>query len=73
MSQSDVFPVPEDWRRTAMWTPDVRDAALARLESDPDGYWRDLAARLDWIEPFTVPSETILWPCRCLMAGPSSR
>ena len=24
-------------------------------------------------EPFTVPSETILWPCRCLIGGPSSR
>jgi acetyl-CoA synthetase len=30
------------------------DAAVARVESDPDGYWRDVAARLDWIEPFSV-------------------
>jgi acetyl-CoA synthetase len=30
------------------------EAALSRVESDPDGYWRDVAARLDWIEPFTV-------------------
>ncbi|MGZ8370807.1 MAG: acetate--CoA ligase [Caulobacteraceae bacterium] len=51
MSDAQVFPVPEDWRANALWTPERRDAALARLESDPDGYWRDLAMRLDWITP----------------------
>jgi acetyl-CoA synthetase len=30
------------------------DAALKRVEADPDGYWRDLAGRLDWIRPFSV-------------------
>ena len=30
------------------------EAAVARVESDPDGYWRDVAGRLDWIKPFTV-------------------
>ncbi|MFZ4605981.1 MAG: acetate--CoA ligase [Caulobacter sp.] len=29
------------------------DAAVARVESDPDGFWRDVAGRLDWIKPFT--------------------
>src|ERR1700761_5358304 len=30
------------------------EAAVARVESDPEGYWRDVAARLDWIKPFSV-------------------
>ena len=30
------------------------EAAVARVEIDPDGYWRDVAGRLDWIKPFTV-------------------
>jgi acetyl-CoA synthetase len=27
--------------------------AWRRVESDPDGYWREVAARLDWSKPFT--------------------
>ena len=30
------------------------DAAVKRVETDPDGFWRDVASRLDWIKPFTV-------------------
>src|SRR5690606_14484130 len=30
------------------------ETARARVEEDPEGYWRDVAARLDWIKPFTV-------------------
>jgi acetyl-CoA synthetase len=29
------------------------EAAVARVEADPEGYWRDLAGRLDWIKPPT--------------------
>ncbi len=29
------------------------DAAMARVESDPDGYWTEVAGRLDWMKPFT--------------------
>jgi acetyl-CoA synthetase len=30
------------------------EAALSRVESDPDGYWREVAARLDWMAPFSI-------------------
>jgi acetyl-CoA synthetase len=30
------------------------EAAWKRVEADPDGYWRDLAGRLDWIKPFSM-------------------
>jgi acetyl-CoA synthetase len=29
------------------------DAAWKRVEADPNGFWTDVAKRLDWIKPFT--------------------
>jgi acetyl-CoA synthetase len=54
VSDNEVFPVPEAWARNALMNAGAYDAAVARVDSDPDGYWRDVAARLDWIKPFTV-------------------
>ena len=53
MSEGEVFPVPEAWAKKALMTAEGYAAALARVESDPDGYWRELADRLDWIQPPT--------------------
>ncbi|MCA6289201.1 acetate--CoA ligase [Phenylobacterium sp.] len=49
MSEGEVFPVPEAWAKKALMTAEGYSAALARVESDPDGYWMELAGRLDWI------------------------
>ncbi|HEY2661489.1 MAG TPA: acetate--CoA ligase [Caulobacteraceae bacterium] len=54
MSQSEVFPVPEAWAKRARMDAAGYDAAVARVEADPDGFWRDVAGRLDWIKPFSV-------------------
>ena len=54
MSDGQVFPVPKAWAARAHMDAAGYDAAVARVESDPEGYWRDVAARLDWIEPFSV-------------------
>ncbi len=54
MSETQVFPVPADWAARARMNAAGYEAAVGRVESDPEGYWRDVAARLDWIEPFTV-------------------
>ena len=48
-----MFPVPEAWAKKALMTAEGYAAALARVESDPDGYWHELAGRLDWIRPPT--------------------
>ena len=53
MSDNEVFPVPEAWAKKARMNAAAYDAAVARVESDPDGYWTDVAKRLDWIKPFT--------------------
>ena len=53
MSNGQVFPVSDDWAGKAHIDAAGYDAALARVEADPEAYWRDLAARLDWITPPT--------------------
>jgi acetyl-CoA synthetase len=53
MSDDLVFPVPEAWAKKAHMDAAGYDAALKRVESDPGGFWRDVAGRLDWIKPFT--------------------
>jgi len=54
VSQPEVFPVPEAWAKKALMNAAAYDAAWNRVEADPDGFWRDVASRLDWIKPFTV-------------------
>jgi acetyl-CoA synthetase len=54
VSQTEVFPVPAAWARKTRMDAAAYDAAWTRVEADPDGFWRDVAARLDWIKPFTV-------------------
>src|SRR5215831_7075225 len=53
MSEGQVFPVPEAWAKRAHMDAAGYDAAVRRVEADPEGYWRDVAERLDWIKPFT--------------------
>jgi acetyl-CoA synthetase len=50
VSDGQVFPVPDDWAGKAHIDAAGYEAALARVESDPEGYWRALAGRLDWIK-----------------------
>ncbi len=54
MSEAEVFPVPEAWARRAHMDAAGYAAAWKRAEVDPDGFWRDVASRLDWIKPFSV-------------------
>jgi len=53
MSDGEVFPVPEAWARRAHMDAAAYDAAWKRVEADPQGFWRDVAGRIDWIKPFT--------------------
>jgi acetyl-CoA synthetase len=53
VSDSEVFPVPEAWAKNALMNAAGYEAAVARVESDPEGYWTDVAKRLDWMVPFT--------------------
>jgi acetyl-CoA synthetase len=53
VSEGQVFPVTGDWAARAHMDAAGYDAAVARVAADPEGYWTDVAARLDWIKPFT--------------------
>jgi acetyl-CoA synthetase len=54
MSDHDqVFPVPEAWAKRAHMDKAGYEAAWKRVEADPEGFWRDVAGRLDWITPPT--------------------
>lgn len=57
MTAPDVFPVRPEVAASA-W---IDESAYARLYdqslADPEGFWREQAARLDWIEPFTRVKE----------------
>ena len=52
-----LIPVPDAWRARAHMTREGYEAALERVERDPEGYWREVAGRVDWIEPFTVTKD----------------
>ena len=50
MSDGEVFPVPEAWAKRALMDAKAYEAAVARVEADPIGYWTDVARRLDWMQ-----------------------
>src|SRR5580658_8097387 len=50
MSEGQVFAVPEAWARRAHMDAAGYDAAWEQVESDPEGYWADVAKRLDWVK-----------------------
>jgi acetyl-CoA synthetase len=54
VSEDLVFPVPQDWAARAHMNAAGYEAACRRVEEDPQGYWTDVAGRLDWIRPFTI-------------------
>jgi acetyl-CoA synthetase len=45
-----VIPVPEEWAARAKMNAAAYEAAVRRVEADPEGYWSELAQRLDWIK-----------------------
>jgi acetyl-CoA synthetase len=50
---SELFAVPEEWKKRALMTEAQYDTAYAAAKADPEGYWRKEAARLTWARPFT--------------------
>ncbi|MET0337048.1 MAG: acetate--CoA ligase [Caulobacter sp.] len=46
----ELFPVPAEWAAKAHMDKAAYEAAVARVEADPEGFWRDVAGRLDWVK-----------------------
>ncbi|MBV9509577.1 MAG: acetate--CoA ligase, partial [Caulobacteraceae bacterium] len=57
MSEDHLFPVPEAWAQRAYMNAAGYDAAWKQQESDPQGFWSEVAGRLDWIKPFTTAKD----------------
>ena len=38
------------------------EAAVARVEADPQGFWSEIAGRLDWMTPFTTAKDASFAP-----------
>jgi len=48
-----LLPVPAEWKARAFIDAAKYEEMYARSIADPEGFWRQQAARLDWIKPFT--------------------
>jgi len=48
-----LLPVPAEWKSRAFIDAAKYEEMYARSIADPEGFWREQAARIDWIKPFT--------------------
>ncbi len=55
---SDIYPVPPDFAARAHVDAAAYDRLYRQSLDDNDGFWREQAAALDWIRPFTQVSDT---------------
>ena len=53
MSDGEVFPVPDEWAKKAHMNAAAYEAAVKRVEADPNGFWSDIGRRLEWVTPFS--------------------
>jgi len=50
VSEEQVFQVPQAWAERAHMDAAGYDAAWTRVQADPEGFWSEVAGRLDWIK-----------------------
>ncbi len=53
-----VFPVPPEWASSAKINAARYAEKYQRSITDPDGFWREEAQRIDWIKPFGRVKDT---------------
>ena len=58
MSEEKIYPVPQALAKTAWADRDRYEALYKASIEDPEAFWRDQAALIDWIEPFTKVKDT---------------
>ena len=58
MSHDQVLPAPADWVAHAHMDAAAYEQARRQAREAPLTYWREQAARLDWIVPFSVVKDT---------------
>jgi acetyl-CoA synthetase len=55
---TDLFPPPEDFARAALINRATYDAMYARSIANPDVFWGEQAAALDWVKPYSKVKDT---------------
>ena len=53
-----TYPVPESWSSSAWINKEKYNEMYEQSVRDPDGFWREQGARIDWIKPFTKVKNT---------------
>jgi acetyl-CoA synthetase len=54
---SKVYPVPADWASRAFINAERYQDLYRRSIEEPEAFWREESARLDWIKPWTKLNE----------------
>ena len=57
-----TYPVPESWSSSAWINKEKYNEMYEQSVRDPDGFWREQGARIDWIKPFTKVKNTSFDP-----------
>jgi len=52
MNDDKRYPVPGDWAKRAWIDQPKYESLYKQSIEDPEGFWREQAQRLDWIQPF---------------------
>ncbi|MCJ8170068.1 acetate--CoA ligase [Atopomonas sediminilitoris] len=58
MSVANLFPVSDEFAAQALVTQDKYKEMYQQSVINPEGFWREQAQRLDWIQPFTRVKQT---------------
>ncbi|MFP3920247.1 MAG: acetate--CoA ligase [Dichotomicrobium sp.] len=62
MSESKIYPVPDDWAETAYINRAQYEEMYRQSIENPDEFWRHHAYRIDWMKPFTRVKNTSFDP-----------
>ncbi|MCR2833186.1 acetate--CoA ligase [Parerythrobacter lacustris] len=54
----ELFPVPAKWAQDALLDAAGYAAKYQKSIEDPEGFWREEAQRIDWMEPFSTVKNT---------------
>ncbi|MGX1198214.1 acetate--CoA ligase [Parvibaculum sp. MBR-TMA-1.3b-4.2] len=53
-----VFPVPDEWKKSALVDEKKYREMYDASVNDPEGFWREHGQRIDWIKPYTRVKDT---------------
>ncbi len=53
MSDNEIFPVPEEWSKSAWLDAAGYEEMYKRSIEDPDAFWAEEGLRIDWIKPYS--------------------